>query len=306
MGRLLQENDIDPFVNAKILLIEDSKDHQFLFMQKLNSIGLTNIIVCETGEQAIYELENDPEYSLIVSDYNLPGKSGIDLIKEMRNMKLEIPIIMITGLGSEKVAVEAMKLGIQDYITKEDFIASDSETIKEIIFKIMLEYHTKQELLLTRRLRANPDRISVFVYRFGERGPEVFLRTKLPFNKLSSLEEENFLIKLGIHYMAATGSGHEYATGLYELPVPAHPKYHALVYAFQMKDSNPKSYHLESKEMNYGIIVILFPVLFRSILPLRSIIENKLDKLMYEYSDMQELDSELISRVKSIFIRVET
>jgi DNA-binding NtrC family response regulator len=109
----MTQEDIDPIIDSRVLLVEDSRDHQFLFIKRLNRIGIHNIIVCETGEQAIDKLKNDPDFNLILLDYSLPGKSGIDVIKEVNRLNPEIPIIMITGLGSEKVAVQAMKLGIQ-------------------------------------------------------------------------------------------------------------------------------------------------------------------------------------------------
>ncbi len=301
----MSSEKVDPIVDSKVLLIEDSRDHQFLFLKRLSKIGLENIIVCETGELGVEKIKSDPSYDLVLVDYSLPGKSGIDVIREIRLLNPEIPVIMITGLGSEKIAVQAMKLGIQDYLTKDDFLTTDS--LRPIITQILLEHRIQQDMVLSRRLQADPSQLSVSIYKFGILGPEPFLSSPLPFEELvSSQEKDNFLIKLGAHYMTATGAGHEYSRGLFELPVPNYEKYHGLVFGFRMMEKSHNDARIKMRQAkNYGLIVIIFPVLFRSILPIRSTIEKRLSELLSAYSDMSELDKQFITRVKNIFFELE-
>ncbi|UCG03954.1 MAG: response regulator [Candidatus Heimdallarchaeota archaeon] len=301
----MSSEEVDPIGDAKVLLIEDSRDHQFLFLKRLGKIGLKNIIVCETGELGVEKIKSDPSYDLVLVDYSLPGKSGIDVIREIKILNPEIPVIMITGLGSEKIAVQAMKLGIKDYLTKDDFLTTDS--IQPIVTQILLEHRVQQEMILSKRLKADPSQLSVSVYKFGNLGPEPFLSSPLPFEELvSSQEKDNFLIKLGAHYMTATGAGHEYSRGLFELPVPNYEKYHGLVFGFRMMERSHNDDRIKERQAeNYGLIVIIFPVLFRSILPIRSTIEKRLSELLSAYSDMGELDNQFITRVKNMFFELE-
>ncbi|MFW9904634.1 MAG: response regulator [Candidatus Thorarchaeota archaeon] len=300
----MSSEEVDPIGNAKILLIEDSRDHQFLLLKRLGKIGLKNVIICETGELGIDKIKSDPSYDLVLVDYSLPGKSGIDVIREIRISYPEIPVIMITGLGSEKIAVQAMKLGIKDYLTKDKFLTTDA--LRPVITQTLLEHRIQQEMNLSRRLKADPSQISVSVYKFGRLGPEPFLTSALPFKEsISSQERENFLIKLGAHYMTATGAGHEYSHGLFELPVPNYEKYHGLVFGFQMMEKNHNDARIKKyKAKNYGLIVIIYPLLFRSILPIRSKMEKRLSELLSAYSDMGELDDHFITRVKNIFFEI--
>jgi CheY-like chemotaxis protein len=292
---------VDPISDARVLLIEDSRDHQFLLMKILNKIGIGKIFVCETGEQGIGKLKSDPSFNLLIVDYSLPGISGIDVIREVRKSNPKIPIIMITGLGSEKVAVQAMKLGIQDYLTKEELLSMSANSLHEIFTKILLEHQVHQEVVLARRLAADPTRLSVSVFKFSKIGPEPFLSSRLPF-ELPPIEEETFLIKIGAHYMTVTGAGHAYSKGLFELPVPNYDKYHGLVFGFRLNEMNLNDKRFKgSAAKNYGLAVIFFPVLFRTILPRRYIIEKKMEDLIKNYSDMDELDEDFISKVKNIF-----
>ncbi|MFX1282691.1 MAG: response regulator [Promethearchaeota archaeon] len=299
---MMSSEDVDPIVDAKVLLIEDSRDHQFLFLKRLSKFGLKKVVVCETGELGVEKIKSDPSFDIVLVDYSLPGKSGIEVIREIRRLNPETPIIMITGLGSEKIAVQAMKLGVQDYLTKDDFLTSNTN-IKHIFTQILLEHRAQQEMILARRLKAKPEQLSVSVYKFGQFGPEPFLTSHLPFEEsFSEREKENFLIKIGTHYMTATGAGHEYSRGLFELPVPNYEKYRGLVFGFRMAEKYHNDVRIHgNKAENYGLIVILFPVLYRSILPNRSTIEKRLDELLSAYSDMGELDEHFIARTKNVF-----
>src|SRR6056297_2513073 len=71
----------------------------------------------EAGEKALEELQNR-YIDLVITDYRMPGINGLEIIKRINKINPEIEVIMITGHGSIESAVEAMKLGAHDYITK--------------------------------------------------------------------------------------------------------------------------------------------------------------------------------------------
>ncbi len=295
----MKQNDIDPILNSHVLIVEDSKEHQFLIIKRLNELGIQNITVSDTGEQAIHRIKTDQFYDIVLVDYILPGLSGLDVIREIRHLDPNIPIIMITALGSEQIAVQAMKLGIQDYIRKEDLFHTD---LRKIMVPVLLEHYMKQETVLAKRLEDNPNQLSVSVFKFGLIGPEPALTTPLPFEFPDELEKETFLLKTGTQFMSATGSGHEYSQGLYELPVPGFEKYHSLVYAFQMKEEAHSDERIQqNKALNYGLVVVMFPLLYRSILPNRSLIERRLKELLSVYSDIAEIDNDFLVHTQKIF-----
>jgi PAS domain S-box-containing protein len=59
------------------------------------------------------------QYDVVVSDYEMPKKDGLQLLKELREQNNEIPFILFTGKGREEVAVEALNLGVNGYFTKQ-------------------------------------------------------------------------------------------------------------------------------------------------------------------------------------------
>lgn len=82
-----------------------------------------NVETVATAEEALAILEKEktalPKYQVILMDYRLPGMNALDLIKTIRQkLKITVPIIMATGQGSEDLAVQALKIGANHYLTK--------------------------------------------------------------------------------------------------------------------------------------------------------------------------------------------
>jgi CheY-like chemotaxis protein len=70
-----------------------------------------------SGEDAIVAMKTST-FDVVILDYKMPGLTGLNVLQWMHEQKLSTPVIMLTGAGSEIVAVEAMKLGAYDYVSK--------------------------------------------------------------------------------------------------------------------------------------------------------------------------------------------
>jgi len=103
----------------KIALVEDNRFHAILFEQAVKEkIPKATIQVFETGQGFLSVLARN-EYDLVCLDYHLPDTNGLELLELVRANHNDVPIVIITGAGSEQIAVEAMKSGATDYITKD-------------------------------------------------------------------------------------------------------------------------------------------------------------------------------------------
>lgn len=103
-------------IGAKILLVDDEE----IFtrnMAKLLSTRRYRVTVANSGDAAIRALEAEP-VDVIVLDLKMPGMDGLTTLKEIQKLGLFTQTLMLTGHGSIDSALEAMKLGAYDYLTK--------------------------------------------------------------------------------------------------------------------------------------------------------------------------------------------
>ena len=99
-----------------ILVVDDEATYRHVLTQTLERHG-HRIATCESGDAAI-ELLKKTKYDMVLLDYKMPGTSGINVLQWMYGMKIDIPVIVITGYGSEEIALEAWKWGAKEYFVK--------------------------------------------------------------------------------------------------------------------------------------------------------------------------------------------
>ncbi len=102
---------------GRILVVDDERSMREMLDIFLGREGYT-VTECAAGTEALRLLDEKGPYDLIITDINMPGLSGFDLLREVKIKFPELPVLMITAYGSPDSAVEAMKLGATDYITK--------------------------------------------------------------------------------------------------------------------------------------------------------------------------------------------
>ena len=108
----------------KILVVDDEEDVQFLFKQRFRKEIRSKdmeFVFAFSGEQAlVYLADHEHEAVLILSDINMPGMSGLELLKEIKLRHKNPPpvVMMITAYGDEHNYNTAMKLGADDFLTK--------------------------------------------------------------------------------------------------------------------------------------------------------------------------------------------
>ncbi len=107
----------------KVLLIEDTLSHAERIKRELRNIGSApgDVVHVTTGERGLEALQGG-DFDLVLLDYSLPTIDGLEVLKRMRKMELDVPVVMITGHDSERVAAEAMRLGAHDSISEFDLL----------------------------------------------------------------------------------------------------------------------------------------------------------------------------------------
>jgi DNA-binding response OmpR family regulator len=179
----------------RILNVEDSSDDQLILSRSLKGKMPTkfDLVAADNGTKGLTKLEKE-NFDLIILDYRLPDMTGIDFVRQLNKKKNRTPIILVTSKGNESVAVEAMKLGVRDYLNKEE-IGTERliESIKELLIESALpdtvDTETAKEIL---ELFAKTPKIQVESVDVITTNPE----SQIPTQQLLSTLDELTKIKI--------------------------------------------------------------------------------------------------------------
>jgi two-component system response regulator AtoC len=100
----------------RLLVVDDDSRMRRVLQILANKIGL-DCAAASGAEEAIASFRSERS-DLVVTDLKMPGKSGIEFLRELREIDTEVPVIVLTAHGTVPTAVEAMKLGAVDYLQK--------------------------------------------------------------------------------------------------------------------------------------------------------------------------------------------
>ncbi len=106
--------------HLRLLLLEDSENDALLLRHQLEHSGVAfELRRIQTEAELLASLE-EGGWSLVIGDYHLPGFNGLAALRIVRNHDPDLPFIMVSGTKGEEFAVEAMRAGAGDYVTKDN------------------------------------------------------------------------------------------------------------------------------------------------------------------------------------------
>ena len=132
-----------------VLVVDDSEFFADMMASEIENGSSFETISCYDGETALAKIERN-DIACIVSDYRMDPVDGIELLETVRDEYGAIPFIILTGQGGEEVAIEAIRLGATDYVTKEMII--EGEEFSLLLNRIEQSVnHTMAQTELARR-----------------------------------------------------------------------------------------------------------------------------------------------------------
>jgi Response regulator containing CheY-like receiver, AAA-type ATPase, and DNA-binding domains len=104
-------------IKQHILIADDDTSITDLLSDLLNEVGY--IVDCvHTGTEVLERLKDPTSYQLVLMDVKMPGLDGLEVLEQIRQKSIDLPVIMITGYGASSVAIRAMQMGAYDYLNK--------------------------------------------------------------------------------------------------------------------------------------------------------------------------------------------
>ena len=114
-------------MKINVLLVDDEKDFVEFLAERLQLKDF-NVTIAFNGDEAI-KLVEENEFDVIVLDVQMPGKNGVETLKEVKKIEQLSQVIMLTGHATVKTAIQGMKNGAYDYLMKP----TDTDELIEMI-----------------------------------------------------------------------------------------------------------------------------------------------------------------------------
>jgi DNA-binding NtrC family response regulator len=121
-----------PRPDGTILVVDDENGMRLALREVLRRAGWC-VALAEDGQQALQELDRLDDVRLLITDFRMPGMTGLELLRQVRERRPALPLIMMTAFGTVEDAVVAMREGAADYLLKP----FSMETVLEIVGRVV-------------------------------------------------------------------------------------------------------------------------------------------------------------------------
>lgn len=115
----------------KILVVDDKESVTIILKQMLEQGGY-EVEVATNGEEAL-EIMKKGRFDMLITDINMPVMNGVELLNKTRELFPKMPVIFITAYGKDKIIIDAVKVGLSDFIEKPFRMEDILKTVKEHI-----------------------------------------------------------------------------------------------------------------------------------------------------------------------------
>ena len=120
--------------SIKVLIVDDFATMRRILKNILKQLGFKNLLEADDGTTAMETLEKN-DIELIISDWNMPKMTGLELLKWVRANKkyAKTPFLMVTAEAQKQNVIEAVQAGVSNYVVKPFTAEAISEKLKKII-----------------------------------------------------------------------------------------------------------------------------------------------------------------------------
>ena len=125
-----------------ILIVDDDSAQAEMVREFLQISGFTNLEWAKNIHEFWLQIKTEV-YDIVLLDYKLPDGTGLDVLDQMAAQEINIPVVMVTGQGDERVAVRAIQRGAADYLLKSgDYLV----TLPSLITKTIRSHKLHQSV----------------------------------------------------------------------------------------------------------------------------------------------------------------
>jgi CheY-like chemotaxis protein/anti-sigma regulatory factor (Ser/Thr protein kinase) len=116
----------------KALVVDDSPMDLLLTSSLIKDLGDWTVLTASNGVEALELLQKETP-DLVLTDLQMPQMDGLELVKEVRANHLRVPVILMTGHGSEDIAIKALRSGAASYVPKKTLARDLADTLEQVM-----------------------------------------------------------------------------------------------------------------------------------------------------------------------------
>lgn len=157
-----------------VLLVDDDAEYASVAKRYLQSFNGTafNLTWFDSGDKVLAYLKSPNDIHVILMDYYLQTRNGLEVLAELRDAGIDLPVIMLTGGKDFRIAVEAMKYGVSDYLVKEEaidslFPRSILNAVEKYVLRNQVSTAEKNRLISQKKTEAIQELVVTMCHEFN-------------------------------------------------------------------------------------------------------------------------------------------
>lgn len=104
-------------MSTRVLVADDSSTMRKIIIRSLQAVGVPNASEAADGDEAL-KIFKPGDFDLVLTDWNMSGKNGLEVVREIRKLDKDVKIMMITTEAEKARVLEAIQAGVSDYLVK--------------------------------------------------------------------------------------------------------------------------------------------------------------------------------------------
>ncbi len=189
-----------------VLLIDDDADYASVaksYLQSFNGKSF-NLTWLDDGERGLTYLKSPNEIHVILMDYDLRTRNGLEILRELRDAGIDLPVIMLTGGKDFRIAVEAMKYGLADYLVKEEavdslFPRSIVNALEQHVLKTQVSTAEKNRVISQKKTEAVQELVVTMCHEFNNPLAAIKISTDILARQCKTSEVKALLAELDLN-----------------------------------------------------------------------------------------------------------
>jgi len=122
--------------SAHVLYVDDQESMVFLMTRMITAMGF-RVSGFEDGATALQAVRGNPDdFDLVVTDFNMPGLSGLEVAKELQRIRPGLPVVITSGYITEELAASARAVGVRQVLCKQDTVDELCESIQRLLERV--------------------------------------------------------------------------------------------------------------------------------------------------------------------------